>query len=358
MKLIRPKKSVEKIISNAVLSELNEKELLQSTDSVTSQGIYESAVKMQNLCKDDIVFLNSCLLGFGDDISYVLKFDNGDSNWRALLTKYAISQLGFRYGISLSYIQKCSLANLKGLVCENFNQWMGIDGGKVLVRRFFSKDGEYVRGILSTRYKKYDTSEIMRDIMDSPISDWKVKQYLLSPARFHLRLVSEEKLDVAGEDLFIGLSIDSSDVGRSSINLQFIIFRQVCNNGLILPYSVGSYFRQVHLGEGAERLPDRIMAKLNEAIDIKREAEYIINNVRGKELPFDLAKEEEVLKFRQTTGITKSFMDKVIELYIQRNYKGNERWDLINCMTEIAQGYDIDIRLQFERAAGNLLIAA
>lgn len=355
MKLVSRKSKVIKPV--VIIGKPDGNELLQTAREIKSFDILDKAVEMQKKCEDVTVSVNSCSVLFGDDIPYVLKFDDGNSNWRALLTKHSISQFGFRYGISSSYIQRCTLADLKGLVCENFNEWISHDNGKLLIRKYHSNE-DYVRGILSTRYKQYDTCEIMKDITSSVVSDWEVKQYLLSPERFHLRLVSGEKLNVAGEDLFVGLNVDSSDVGRSSINLQLIIFRQVCSNGLILPYSIGSLYRQIHLGEGAEKFPDRIAAKLNEVAEIKSIAEQMINHTMGKKLPFDLLKEEELLKFRQSTGVTKSFMDKVIELYHQRNYSKNARWNLINCMTEVAQGYDIDLRLQFERAAGSLLVAA
>ena len=42
-------------------------------------------------------------------------------------------------------------------------------------------------------------------------------------------------LPIDGEDLFAGITLDSSDVGRSGLYVRFFIYKQVCTNGLIIP---------------------------------------------------------------------------------------------------------------------------
>lgn len=360
MKLLVRKKPPVTPVS---LSEIGGKEILHNVrpeNRVSIDDLLCAAEKMQRRCTDDVVKVKYCEVMDAPETSnfkFTFAAENPDDGWEAVMTDYSLAQFGFRYGIPSSYIKRCTLAKMKDLVCENFNRWIDYDEGSLLVRRY--DDGEnYVRGILSTRYARYDTDLILRDVANSRICNWEIRQYLLSPERFHLRLVSDEKLNVAGEDLEIALNVDSSDIGRNSLNLQVIIFRQICSNGMILPYSVGNLYRQVHKGVGAEKFPDRIAAALQSVPEIKRKAEEMINRTMGTRLPFDVDNEDAVTRFRQSFGVPKDFVKKVIEMYKQGNDEKNARWNFINCMTEIAQGYGIDTRLDLERAAGNLLIAA
>lgn len=356
MKLIRKTSKPVAGENSVVVNEIGGEEILQFAKKTTVNNLLDKANEMQSMCVDSTESVNSCDVSF-DVEGYYMNCASSNS-WEAKFTKHSLSQFGLRYGIPYSYIQRCTSADLKGLICHNFNEWVNVDKGKILVRRFNVGEKSFVRGILSTRYKEYDTPKIIKDVLNSPLNDWEVKQYLLSPERFHMRLVGNDFLDVEGEDLKIGLNIDSSDVGRNSINLQLIIFRQVCSNGLILPYSVGKYFRQVHIGEGAEELPKRIVAKLDEISEIKEVAERMIRRTINQiELPFDIKSEEEMARFRQHSGITKDFLNKVLEMFEMRKSE-RPRWEFINCMTEVAQEYGIDSRLMFERAAGNLLVAA
>lgn len=367
MKLIARKVKEPPILQTSSpvnVAEIGGKEILHNVrpeKQVSAKDLLCAAEKMQKKCADDIVSVKFCeVMDAKGTSQYNFNFsaEKVEDSWEAKMTDYSLAQFGFRYGIPSSYIKRCTLSGMKDLVCENFNRWIDYDNGKLLVRRFDDGAEKYVRGILSTRYTRYDTDSILRDVVKSEVNDWEVRQYLLSPERFHMRLVSGEKLNVAGEDLEIALNVDSSDIGRNSLNLTVIIFRQICSNGLILPYSVGSLFRQVHKGIGAEKLPDRIAAALQSVPEIKRKAEEMINHTMGHKMPFDVFDDDAVTKYRQSTGVPKDFMTKVIEMYGEQKMSKNARWNFINCMTEVAQEYGIDTRLDLERAAGNLLIAA
>lgn len=378
MKLVSKKSKKDLMFSLKTSNEVNPVEVLDvgglevltnvaPNESVSIEDFLQKSEEMQSYCMDNVVPIRFCeVLDFSDGKGipeYHLDFvgtNDNDECFISTFTKHSLSQLGMRYGISSSYIQRCTNAGMRELVCKNFNEWIDIDKGNVFIRRYKSPvdDKDYVRGILSTKYKSYDAHKIVSAVFNSPVNDWELRQYLLTPERLHMRLVSGEKLKVNGEDLEIGLNIDSSDVGRNSLNLQLIIFRQICSNGLILPYSVGNYYRQVHTGIGAEEFPERIVAKLNEISKVKEIAEKMINKTMDViELPFDIESEDEIVRFRQYSGVTKDFLNKVIELYKTRK-SDSPRWEFINCMTEVAQEYGIDSRLQFERAAGSLLVAA
>ena len=60
--------------------------------------------------------------------------------------------------------------------------------------------------------------------------------------------IENEMLNIDGEDLFAGITLDSSDVGRSGLSVRFFIWKQVCTNGLVISKSAANLFRQKHIG--------------------------------------------------------------------------------------------------------------
>ena len=65
--------------------------------------------------------------------------------------------------------------------------------------------------------------------------------------------------------------------------------------------------------------------------------------------------EEFVAYIRQQTNLSNESAHKVIDL-MQTKYEDN-RWGLINGITEVAQDFTLERRLELERIAGNLLVA-
>ena len=64
---------------------------------------------------------------------------------------------------------------------------------------------------------------------------------------------------------------------------------------------------------------------------------------------------EFVAYIRQQTNLSDDSAHKVIDL-MQTKYEDN-RWGLINGITEVAQDFTLERRLELERIAGNLLVA-
>ena len=58
---------------------------------------------------------------------------------------------------------------------------------------------------------------------------------------------------------------------------------------------------------------------------------------------------------RQQTNLSNESAGKVIDL--MQNRYGDNRWGYINAITEVAQDFTLERRLELERIAGNLLAA-
>ena len=192
---------------------------------------------------------------------------------------------------------------------------------------------------------------------------YKVKGSFLNQERLHVRLVSREMLPVDGEDLFAGLFIDSSDVGRSILTVQFGIYKQVCTNGLIVSRAGGILFQQKHIGITAAEFQSGLAASLKNVDTLAEHASEWVSLARQKKAwgyNVDALSEQEMTEFleriRSKTDLPEVGAKKVIDL-MQTKY-GGTNWGLINSITEVAQDYTLEKRLGLERVAGNLLAVA
>lgn len=294
-------------------------------------------------------------VSFGYSNGYYIDLNGEKYNF----TKHSLSQIGNRYGIPYSYISKCGKVNYQDLIETNFSRWIKDDKAVAMFRTYKERDVNYLRGFVSVKYVRFDTKELLSKIYDSPLADWDVRGYLISPSRFSLRLVSP--MEVGTDDLYFGVNIDSSDVGRRSISIRALLYRQVCSNGLILPISNGILYRQVHIGSGAEDMPNKVAASLKNVPMLIEKARKMIDDVTHFPIPFVIGDEEKEIAFRRKYKLGKEFMENVITMYQNQQATGEfavntNKWYFINCMTEVAQKYDIDTRLEYEKAAGSLLV--
>ena len=233
--------------------DLSEVISLPTNKGVTFDDLYHKARDIQSLCNDYYVsnvtdknMMMSSYTGnlvfLPDDNPFVeeplVKVDMG-------MTRYAMSQLCNKLGVPARYLDKCFDSGNIDLASDNINAWLSEYNKNLFIREY---DGR-IRGILSDRYMTLDTPEIMdviSDVVDS--SDYSTKGFYLSPERFHARIVQNDMMNIAGEDLFAGIQIDSSDVGRSTLIVRFMIFKQVCTNGLCVSKGGGVLFEQRHIG--------------------------------------------------------------------------------------------------------------
>lgn len=356
------------------------KEVL-STDT-TLESLYAEAIDIHDNSIDYVVNKANSLTNFkyktsdfnGDwgSVMFIpdIKLSNVDSYTGIYdLTRYSLGQLCSKLGVPVKYIEKCLHEGREPLVAENLNDWLQDYNKDLLIRGY--KDS--VRGILSTKYSMCDTHEIL-DIVNSSLGreQYTVKGAYLSPERFHMRLVSTETLPIEGEDLFAGITLDSSDVGRSTVSCNFFIYKQVCTNGLIIAKHKGELFNQRHIGITPDEFKEGFKKSLDIVPDLVADMVHIINNAKSTEDSLigklDLSDEEMVnmviennLKNNVAESIShkwnlsKESSEQVLHLVV--NKYGNSKWGLINSITEVAQKYTLETRIQLEKLAGEYLVS-
>ncbi len=281
---------------------------------------------------------------YGKFVSQEKEFDTRTAH----LTPYSFSQLCSKLGVPLRYMYKCEKQGFSELIRSNINEWISQDNRSMLIRLYQDE----VRGILGKRYSAFDTPDIIQVVSNfGYIQDnFVVKGYVLDPTRLHIRLVSLEPFsNLTEEDLFPGIVIDSSDVGKSSLRINFFVYKQVCTNGLMLPIKQAELFSQRHIGID---LPDFILG-------VKNGMETYPNLVRDIKFMLGKAITSSSLSVSESSDLllrndlfSKDSAKEIVDLQ-HKNYKDNV-WGLINAVTEYAQEFSLERRLQFEEFAGNL----
>lgn len=297
-------------------------------------------------------------LRFNDQAGLTFIPDGGDIQ-HAGISRYALGQLGTKIGVPAAYLEKCVASGRISLAQDNVNSWVETYGKDLFLREY---QGD-IRGVLTSRYAVCDSHEIL-EVVDNVVdlSTYKIKGSFLNQERLHVRLVSKEMLPIEGEDLFAGLFIDSSDVGRSILTVQFGIYKQVCTNGLVIAKAGGVLFQQKHIGITSSEFRDGLTKSLANVDVLTENAVQWIELARQKDVwgykPGHLSEEEMtefVARVQATTRLPETSAKKVIDL-MQTKY-GASRWGLINGITEVAQDFTLERRLDLERVAGNLLAA-
>lgn len=260
------------------------------------------------------------------------------------MSPFATSGICGKLKIPVVYFNRCANEN-KQLAAININNWLKDDSREFMLRTY---DGR-IRGCLSASYSKFDAPDLLTAVDEAlDMDNYKLKGSFINEERLHLRLVEKEMLPIEGEDLFAGITIDSSDIGRSGLYVQFFIYKQVCTNGLIIPKSSGRLFRQKHIGISSEEFKEGLLEGLTKFNEIKENSIELIK--RNKKIP---TSEEILEEIKEKTRFTDDVIDEVINI-VDKSYD-RSRWGIINGITEIAQNYSLERRLQLEAIAGEML---
>lgn len=333
-----------------------------ATQGSTLNSLFDRAIDIQDLCEDYTVSgVTAKSMLFNSTDCRLLYIPDGSSTFRKKeMTSHSLSQLCTKLGVPSRYIDKCIDSGRLDLAADNMNSWIEDCGKSFLIREYKNT----IRGVLSDRFSVLDTPnviEVLADVFGNSIEDYSIKGHLLTPERFHLRLVQKEMLDIEGEDLFAGVQIDSSDVGRSVLEVKFLIYKQVCTNGLTISKGSGTLFRQKHLGIDSAMFRDNFRESLRYLPEVVRESVALVEGARKDSDKYKTShlNEKQIeafikdIKFK--TRLSDNGVEKVIAL--MNDTYGTSTWGFVNSLTDVAQDYTLERRLEIESFAGSLLSA-
>ena len=300
------------------------------------EELVNKANKIQAKCADHLVAVND--LRMANDLTV-----NG-----LPLSPLAEGHLCGKLKVPGRYFTRLVDAGQNELAAENINVWCQNDKRQFLLREY---DGR-IRGVLSGSYSVYDAPDILKTVAEvfNP-ADFKLKGSFINEERLHLRLCENQMMKVEGEDLFAGITLDSSDVGRAGLSVKFLVWKQVCTNGLVIAQSSGRLFKQKHIGITHDDFAAGLTEGLQTFYELKNEIAESINKTRKIPLGEDI--EALTKEIQDKTSLSEEISYEILNL-VDKNYERN-RWGLINGITEVAQQFTLERRLELETIAGNML---
>lgn len=332
-----------------------------SKDDVKFQDIFDKAADIEAERKDFYVTDVNKNLWMADDgtLSFVYNTIHGDETENMEATGWALSQLSTKLGMPSGYAEKCINRGHADLASENVNTWLSEQNGSkrkktvdYLIRSYQDK----IDGILSSSYTAFDTTKILSVLKKTiNVDDYHVVGSYISDERMHLRLIRDELLDVEGEDLYPGIFIDSSDVGRTALNVSFGIWKKVCTNGLCINKAGGVLYHQRHVGITSLEVETELVSRVKTIPELISRSERIIKTAAADKIDLKDEKvfEKMINDIRRLSKVSEDDAKKVLELSKERY--GTTRWGIVNAMTEVAQQFELDERIRIENAAGRLI---
>lgn len=335
-------------------------ELISNANDIASKCVDYSMSKP----RDKRFTMNDC-----SNVSFI----DGIAMKRYSLTDYSTYQLCCKLGMPNSYFQKLSSTNfeteekqaiMNSLACKNVNTLLKMYDGSFFVRAYDDK----VRAILTTKYSDFDTDKIL-DIVDDSFKTngmWSkdnvsIRGVFQNYERFHMRFTETEPITgIEDKDLYCGLSIDSSDVGKSKLTVRFFIYKQLCTNGLCIMKFNKELFSQKHVGIKEDEFREGLRKSLWSFPTIAAKAKDIIVKAGSINLAendlYDLTAEHSVTKkvLQSYLKVCDKDIDKIVTIATTKYPR--TLFGVVNAVTEYAQYTNFEKRIELERLAGDILV--
>lgn len=168
-------------------------------------------------------------LAFRDELvdAAAVRFDAEDGRMvygseRYRLQGQALDQIAARVRAPANYLRRCP----PELLAENLNYWLERMEGELLVRF----DGDEVRALLSDRYRPVSHLEVVHSLLRTCPAE--------APVRWEMdatRIVLQVMRPSPERSLLGGVTAQNSETGHCLVELNALVYRVVCTNGLILP---------------------------------------------------------------------------------------------------------------------------
>jgi len=215
--------------------------------------------------------------------------------------------------------------------------------------------GDVLRGVLSARYARLDHDLLLNCLTPLLPQGFTVDWFSLDDTGLHLRLVDPRKPQcvLAGDDLLCGIHLANSEVGRRAVTVDALVYRLVCQNGLIRLVKGKSLMHQRHVYLSAARFKEALEGAVLGALD---EADRFMEQIRTAACtPVPDLQAVLALLGRQE-ALSKSFLE-AAERSLRLEPSGQQEtvWGLANGLTQAAQALSPEDRYAVEVLAGRLI---
>jgi len=215
--------------------------------------------------------------------------------------------------------------------------------------------GDSLRGVLSARYARLDHDLLLDCLAPLLPQGFTVDWFSLDDIGLHLRLVDTRRPQTVlpGDDLLSGIHVANSEVGRRAVTVDALVYRLVCQNGLIRLVKGKSLLYRRHIHFSAPRFREALEGAVLGALE---EAGRFVEQIRAaaRTPVADVAAVLELLG--RQAALSKSFLE-AAERSLRSERAGQQEtvWGLANGLTQAAQALSPDDRYGVEALAGRLI---
>lgn len=290
------------------------------------------------------------------------------------LTDFALTQLFTKSEMPVRYMKKM-LNERPEMVAEHFNYWMQKEADKeekhkkVLLRGFYDlSEGQVkpelkVRGVLSDRYTILDNDQVLEGLVEvaNGLPDFKVESLFNNDKKLHIRLSFNDMFEDFGispegknDIVKVGLDIQNSEIGYSSLIIAPITYRLVCTNGLKLWKAEEGSLRKRHVHVSTYELKEMMQDSMKVAV---AKGEELLEGMRASR-KIVLANPHEFIEQKakeiNLSGKQLEVVKANFEIEPERNLFG-----VVNAFTRTARDQkNHDVRMNIEQFASTLLAIA
>ena len=159
------------------------------------------------------------------------------------------------------------------LLAQNVNAWLSDRENSYMIRTMDYGGGRVGRSLLSDWYRRIDNMEISSALLPlfAGSDQYEVISSEVTENRMYLKILSRrlEMEVVPGDYVQAGVVISNSEVGLGSVNVQPLVYRLVCTNGMIVN-DMGE--RKNHVGRAAKAVEDSFHIYSDETMEAEDKA--------------------------------------------------------------------------------------
>ena len=286
--------------------------------------------------------------------------------FEAIMNDWAATQLFTKLGMPGRYFKnKLATDPDSSLVQDHVNHNLRIlreadNTSSLLFRNRMGNGNNIIRAFLSDKYTVFDNQhlvDILTDILHKHTSDFKIVLWDVNDASFNLRVVFPKltrnigkTLDGKDDTHIVGVHISNSEVGKKCVEINGIIWRLICTNGLASVYKENS-FVQRHIYLNHNEMFNRVAHAIGSSIKVGASMVDEIIKAKAKPItdPFDIID-------KLASGET--FSQKFVE-DVKTNWSvepENNVYGIVNAFTRTARDIgDADKRFEIEQFAGKVM---
>lgn len=208
-----------------------------------------------------------------------------------------------------------------------------------------------IRFIGTARYQLYKHHEFLNDLSETDFTGMCIRNQSLTENHMVLRVTDIEELPIEGTNVFSGFHLLNSENGSSSIIVKHMIYDEICTNGMIVVFKDNTVISQRHSRFDMDMFREKVTQASKELPEVHEKAKDLVVDLTGIKL-----KPEEIdasfSLYEDKYEASKRFADTA---RTRTPRYGLNAWGVVSAITEVAQNYGWDDRMEHEVNAGLLV---